>query len=150
MTGVQTCALPISHRSAHEITLHGDAGVDVIADPLGLEQALGHLLANAVEASPKASPVAVRVTRTPSHARIEIVDEGPGMDAEFIATQLFAPFASTKHGGFGIGAYEARTIVHAMGGRLTVDSRPGAGTRFTIALPLGLAELKPTPERLSA
>nr|WP_314443698.1 XrtA/PEP-CTERM system histidine kinase PrsK [uncultured Sphingomonas sp.] len=138
------------HRASHDVRLLGDGGVDVLADPAGLEQALGHLLANAVEASPPGEPVSVRVSHTSDEARIEISDSGPGMDADFVATRLFAPFASTKHNGFGIGAYEARTLVHAMGGRLAVDSRPGTGTRFTITLPLSPASTAPLSERLTA
>ncbi|WP_300974878.1 XrtA/PEP-CTERM system histidine kinase PrsK [Sphingomonas sp. LHG3406-1] len=138
------------HLGHHDVRLLGDSGVEVIADPLGLEQALGHLLANAVEASPPAEPVTVRVDRAVDHARIEISDSGPGMDADFIANRLFAPFASTKEGGFGIGAFEARSLLHAMGGRLTVDSRPGGGTRFTISLPLAASESHDLPERLTA
>jgi signal transduction histidine kinase len=122
----------------------------VIADLPGLEQAIGHLLANAVDASPTGEPVTVRVSNGPDEARIEVTDQGAGMDADFVATRLFAPFASTKQGGFGIGAYEARTLVHAMGGRLTVDSRPGVGTRFTISLPLTPTEPAELPERLIA
>jgi signal transduction histidine kinase len=70
------------------------------------------------------------------------------MDSEFVATRLFAPFASTKEHGFGIGAFEARTLVLGMGGRLTVDSRPGDGTRFTISLPAAVPAQD--LERLSA
>lgn len=138
------------HRTAHEVRLLGDGGIDVLADAHGLEQAIGHLLANAVEASSPSNPVTVRVTNTASEARIEIADTGCGMDADFVATRLFAPFASTKQNGFGIGAYEARTLVQAMGGRLTVDSRPGEGTRFTITLSLGADETPALPERLIA
>ena len=54
------------------------------------------------------------------------------MDGDFVRNRLFQPFASTKPGGFGIGAFEARSLVTAMGGRLSVDSRPGRGTTFTI------------------
>lgn len=139
-----------AHRAHHDVRLLGDGGVEVLADPLGLEQAVGHLLANAVEASSAGEPVAVRVSSSPAEARIEISDQGPGMDADFVATRLFAPFASTKENGFGIGAFEARTLVHSMGGRLTVDSRPGTGTRFTITLPLTPAEPEMLDERLSA
>ena len=57
------------------------------------------------------------------------------MDSDFIRNRLFQPFASTKAGGFGIGAFEARSLIAAMGGRLTVDSRPGKGSHFTIHLP---------------
>jgi hypothetical protein len=56
------------------------------------------------------------------------------MDADFVRNRLFQPFASTKQNGFGIGAFEARSLIHAMGGRLSVDSRPGRH-RFTITLP---------------
>ena len=57
------------------------------------------------------------------------------MDGDFVRNRLFQPFASTKPGGFGIGAFEARSLIAAMGGRLSVDSRPGRGTTFTITLP---------------
>ena len=57
------------------------------------------------------------------------------MDGDFIRNRLFQPFASTKPGGFGIGAFEARSLINAMGGRISVDSRPGAGTTFTLTLP---------------
>ena len=71
---------------------------------------------------------------------IAIADQGRGMDADFVRNRLFQPFASTKDGGFGVGAFEAKSLVTAMGGRLTVESRPGEGSRFTITS-------RPLPER---
>ena len=71
-----------------------------------------------------------------AHAVIEVIDSGPGMSPEFIRTRLFKPFNSTKPGGFGIGAFEARELIRAMGGRLDVESREGLGTRFRVRLPL--------------
>ena len=68
-----------------------------------------------------------------------MIDRGRGMSADFIRHGLFTPFASTKAGGFGIGAFEARAIVTAMGGRLEVESREGEGTRFAIVLPFAEA-----------
>ena len=68
-------------------------------------------------------------------ATVAIVDQGSGMDPDFIRNRLFQPFASTKEGGFGVGAFEARSLVAAMGGRLTVESRPGKGSQFIITLP---------------
>ena len=109
---------------------------------------MGHLLQNAVEASPANEPVAVRVSDSGEAVAIAITDKGCGMDADFVRNRLFQPFASTKAGGFGIGAFEARSLVAAMGGRLGVDSRPGKGTTFTILLPA--AEPVAEPVRKSA
>ena len=58
------------------------------------------------------------------------------MSPEFVRSRLFKPFDSSKQGGFGIGAFEARELVRAMRGRLDVESREGLGTRFSVRLPL--------------
>jgi len=57
------------------------------------------------------------------------------MDGDFVRNRLFQPFVSTKSGGFGIGTFEARSLIAAMGGHISVDSRPGQGTTFTISVP---------------
>lgn len=104
-----------------------------LASPGRLEQALGHLLQNAAEAG-GSEPVRL-VVGGGEVATIDVVDRGPGMAADFVRDQLFRPFASTKANGFGIGAYEARQLVCAMGGSLEVDSVESEGTRFRIVLP---------------
>jgi signal transduction histidine kinase len=121
-------------RRNHEVRLLGDASLSAVVDATGLEQAVGHLLQNAVEASPPDKPVTVRVAQQGSAVLIRIADHGCGMDGDFIRNRLFQPFASTKPDGFGIGSFEARSLIAAMGGRLSVDSRPGHGTTFTIML----------------
>jgi signal transduction histidine kinase len=101
-----------------------------------LEQALGHLLQNAIDASDPGEPVIVLVEQRGIEAAIDVIDQGRGMSVEFVRSRLFKPFASTKDGGFGIGAFEARALIAAMGGRLEVESREGEGSRFSIILPL--------------
>lgn len=110
--------------------------IKVSADPELLEQVLLHLVQNAIDASPEDAPVFVRVAHEGLHGVIEVVDSGIGMSAEFVRMRLFKPFDSTKQGGFGIGAYEARELIRAMQGRIDVESRQGLGTRFIIRLPL--------------
>ncbi|MDE1466858.1 XrtA/PEP-CTERM system histidine kinase PrsK [Aurantiacibacter sp. D1-12] len=130
------------YKSQHEVSLVEDAACIVRGDEEALEQALVHLVQNAVEASENGSPVFLNLLVEPGNAVIEIVDGGGGMSPEFIRTRLFKPFQSSKPGGFGIGAFEARELVRAMGGRLDVESREGLGTRFVIRLPLsGTADL---------
>ncbi|MFL6758770.1 XrtA/PEP-CTERM system histidine kinase PrsK [Sphingomonas sp.] len=125
-------------RRDREVTLLGDASISALVDSNALEQAVGHLLQNALDAS-SGEPVAVRVGCDGISVSIAITDKGVGMDGDFIRNRLFQPFASTKPGGFGIGAFEARSLITAMDGRISVDSRPGRGTTFTILLPAALA-----------
>ncbi|MES2698222.1 MAG: XrtA/PEP-CTERM system histidine kinase PrsK, partial [Pseudomonadota bacterium] len=105
-------------------------------DPEALEQALVHLVQNAIEAAPDGSLVFLDLREDAAGAHIEVIDNGAGMSPEFIRTRLFKPFHSSKQGGFGIGAFEARELVRSMGGRLDVESREGIGTRFLITLPV--------------
>jgi putative PEP-CTERM system histidine kinase len=123
-----------ANRRDHDVRLLGDASLSAVVDASGLEQAVGHLVQNAVEASPADEPVTVRVAQRGSSVLVTIADRGCGMDGDFVRNRLFQPFASTKADGFGIGSFEARSLIAAMGGRLSVDSRPGQGTTFTITL----------------
>ena len=132
-----------SHQ--HPVIVAGEPGLWAKADPAALEQALSHLVQNAVEASPPDRPVEIRYAESGGDALIEVIDRGHGMSAEFVRTRLFQPFASTKEQGFGIGAYEARALVTAMGGRIEVDSREGEGSVFSLIFPR--AEAVPVPER---
>lgn len=120
----------------HPVALTRATQVLVMGDREALEQALIHLVQNAIDASEANSPVFLDVTADGLHGTIEVVDAGKGMSPEFVRSGLFKPFVSSKAGGFGIGAFEARELVRAMGGRVTVESREGLGTRFAVVLPL--------------
>ncbi|MEO6717135.1 MAG: XrtA/PEP-CTERM system histidine kinase PrsK [Novosphingobium sp.] len=113
---------------------------EVSANRESLEQVLVHLVQNGIDASQGDVPVVLGVTTDGLHACIEIVDSGCGMSPDFVRNRLFKPFVSSKQGGFGIGAFEARELVRAMRGRLEVDSREGLGSRFIVRLPLADAE----------
>ncbi|MFS0772113.1 XrtA/PEP-CTERM system histidine kinase PrsK [Sphingomonas sp. 1P08PE] len=124
-----------SRRAQHDLVLDAPAACLAHAHPARLEQAIGHLIQNAVEASPDGAAVALAVRTDGERIVIEIVDRGCGMSANFVRDQLFRPFVSSKPAGFGIGAYEARQLVLAMGGTIEVASREGEGTAFHISLP---------------
>lgn len=124
----------------HELVMLERSPCVVRCDPEALEQALVHLIQNAIEAGSDDSPVFLDLRVDASGAHIEVIDSGCGMSADFIRTRLFKPFHSSKQGGFGIGCFEAREMVRAMGGRLDVESREGIGTRFQITLPLDPAQ----------
>lgn len=118
----------------HPVEIEGDAP-RAMADPVRTEQIVTHLLQNAIDASPAGSPVVLRLSADGPDAVLDIIDKGTGMSAEFVRRDLFKPFSSSKAGGFGLGAFEARSLAEAMGGRVEVESKPGAGTRFTVRLP---------------
>ncbi|MFO7543413.1 MAG: PEP-CTERM system histidine kinase PrsK [Thiobacillus sp.] len=105
-----------------------------------LTRAIGHLLQNALEATPSSGQVTLRGFEDAGQAIVEIIDTGSGMDEEFIRTRLYQPFDSTKGAGMGIGAYECRETVRALGGTIEVESTPGSGTRFRLSLPLDKSE----------
>jgi putative PEP-CTERM system histidine kinase len=130
---ILTAAIAAKRRD-REVTLLGDTNIEALVDAGALEGAIEHLLQNALDAS-SGEAVTVRVDSDEDTVSIAITDKGVGMDGDFIRNRLFEPFASTKPGGFGIGAFEARSLITAMGGRLSVDSRLGRGTTFTILLP---------------
>ena len=127
--------LAARHGPRHRIEITRDRDCVVLGNAEQLEQALDHLIENAIEATPPDARIGIEVRNRGLSGDIVIADEGKGMSPQFIRHSLFRPFVSTKETGFGIGTCEARDLVRAMGGRLDVESREGAGSRFTIRLP---------------
>ena len=124
----------------HPIGIARSEQAVVVAHAEGLEQALAHLVQNAIDASFDETPVTIEVFSDGITGQIHVIDQGKGMSPAFLRNGLFKPFVSSKDGGFGIGAYEARETIRAMQGRLDVESREGLGTRFSVSLPLRSAQ----------
>lgn len=107
--------------------------------------ALSHLINNAHEADPSMAAVIVASRRSGNRIVIDVIDTGPGMDAEFVRNVLFRPFRSTKRGGMGIGAYQTRELLRMSGGELDVISEKGGGTIMRMTFPLhGHNQLTPS------
>lgn len=123
-------------RLIYPIDAQLKSGLFANADPSRVETIIGHLVQNAIEATSDGSPVRITCRKQGSDVAVNITDTGVGMTEAFVSNQLFKPFESTKEGGFGIGAYEARALAISMGGQLRVDSRVGKGTTFTLLLPI--------------
>jgi signal transduction histidine kinase len=113
------------------------------ADRLG--QVLDNLLGNAVKYAPAGSEIRVRIEADCHEARLRVIDQGRGIPA-VVLPQLFERFYRGEHGagegGLGLGLYISRMLVEAHGGRIGAASAPGAGSTFTVSLPL-----EPTPRR---
>jgi hypothetical protein len=117
-----------------------DVQEDVLLDRDQMMRVVANLLTNAREALGGSGQIDLEATegRGPdgrAWVRIAVRDTGRGMSEDFIRTSLFRPFTSTKSAGLGIGLVQCRGIVEAHGGTITVDSRPGHGTTFTVVIP---------------
>ncbi|WP_299192330.1 XrtA/PEP-CTERM system histidine kinase PrsK [uncultured Erythrobacter sp.] len=123
-------------RANHPVSLSSSEPVMVLADAEALEQAVIHLVQNAVDASTGDEQVFLSVRNEGLNGHLDVIDSGIGMSPEFVRSGLYKPFVSSKDGGFGIGAFEAREMIRAMGGRISVESREGVGTRFGVSLPV--------------
>ena len=100
-----------------------------------IERVIGHIVQNAIEATPAgAQHVKIRASSDDKYAIVEIFDQGVGMSPEFVKEKLFHPFQTTKPHGMGIGMYESFQYLSTIGGRITVESMPGCGTRFQVYL----------------
>jgi putative PEP-CTERM system histidine kinase len=125
-----------SRRATHPIVCRATGSPMASAQAGRLETVLGHLLQNAMEASVTTEPVLLCASTTGDRIVIEVADKGHGMSPSFVRDQLFRPFVSSKTGGFGIGAFEARQLIEGMGGEIAVTSREGEGTVFRLFLPV--------------
>jgi signal transduction histidine kinase len=100
-------------------------------------QILINLLGNAVRYAPDGSEVWVSTDSDAGRVSITIADQGSGISAADQARifEKFERLGRSDHGGSGLGLYISRRLARAMKGDLTVESAPGQGARFTLALP---------------
>jgi putative PEP-CTERM system histidine kinase len=114
----------------------GEEPLRVLADLERLTTVFEHLIRNAQDATDADGEIEVAAETAKGTIRISIRDSGSGMSPEFIRERLFRPFDSTKGSqSMGIGTYQARDYVRALGGQMEVASASGCGTTFTIHLP---------------
>ncbi|MFF4773753.1 sensor histidine kinase [Microtetraspora fusca] len=141
------------------LLVESDIALIVEGDEVRLRQVVGNLMNNAMTHTPPGTPVTVRVGTAGERAVVEVADKGPGMTAEQ-AERVFERFyradlsrarkddaAMRAAGGSGLGLSIVSAIVRAHGGRVTVETAPGAGAAFRVVLPLTPEVLTPEDAR---
>ena len=111
----------------------------VLVDRAWMTTAIRAFLDNAIRFSPRDTSVMVEVLRRDGRARLTVADRGRGIPAEFLPRlfdEFAVPDAAHHHEGAGLGLAIARRIVEGHGGRIAVESELGAGSTFTVDLPL--------------
>jgi signal transduction histidine kinase len=131
---------PLAARRGIELTAKLPAdGVIVRADEFRLSQVMGNLLGNAIKFTPDGGMVTFSARRDGAEVIFEVTDTGPGIPADQVS-HLFEQFWQARKNdkrGVGLGLTIAKGIVDAHGGRIWVNSTPGAGTTFLFAIPAG-------------
>ncbi|OYV36779.1 MAG: two-component sensor histidine kinase, partial [Thiomonas sp. 20-64-5] len=111
------------------------------ADRMLLQRALANLIGNALAHTPRGGTVTLSAQAQANGVRIEVLDTGCGIAAEHLP-YLFDRFyradaaRSRGRGGLGLGLALVRNIVRLHGGEISVESRPGHGTRMMLDWPL--------------
>ena len=125
-------------RSGSLIHMRADAPVIGEWDSLRIQSVIGSLVANAIKYG-EGKPIDVEVDVQADQARFAIVDRGVGIsvqEQEHILRRFERPVLRQHPGGLGLGLWVAREIIVAHGGTIAVASKPGAGSTFTVLLPL--------------
>ncbi len=141
---VTTVLTLLSYRlrsGAVEVALDLDPDVaPVNGDPQLIEEVLMNLILNSFDAVKERGRIEVATGNEGNHVHIRVADNGGGIPQEDLA-KIFDPFFTTKEPGkgTGLGLSVALGIVEAHGGTISVESRPGTGSSFTVRLPKGVA-----------
>jgi signal transduction histidine kinase len=144
VAGALAMLAPLAAERGIELVEDVGAVGPVRADEDRLRQVLLNLVSNGVKYNHDGGRLVVAALRTPDAVRLSVRDTGWGMSQAQVDT-LFVPFerldaASRGINGTGLGLVVTQRLVEAMGGHLEVDSRPGVGTTFTLALPASPAD----------
>lgn len=137
---VHDAMAPLAWRERQiRLLCNADGGPTVMADRGRLAQVLMNLVRNAITHTPEGGMVAIDVKPDEGLVQLVVSDTGAGIEPEE-AARIFDRFYRTDAsrtratGGFGLGLAIAREMVDAMGGRISVESSPGQGSRFTVTL----------------
>ena len=142
----QTIDLLGNYARINNITIKTELSTDlpiIAADGSQLQQVFMNLVSNAIDAIGKNGTIEIKSRKSGPEIHIEVSDSGPGIPEE-MQKRIFDPFFTTKQTGkgVGLGLWITHNIVEKMGGSISVKSRVGQGTTFTVQIPVAIPEKK--------
>jgi signal transduction histidine kinase len=126
-----------ARRRSIEYRFVDSARPTIVTDGDRVLQIISNLLSNAFRWTPDGGEIDVALGAENGIVQVDVADSGPGIAPEQ-RERIFRPFFSHDAQGTGLGLPIARELAVALGGRIEVDSRPGAGSRFRLVLPAGV------------
>ncbi|GLV59263.1 hypothetical protein KDH_60900 [Dictyobacter sp. S3.2.2.5] len=139
---VRDLVILLQHNSSHHtLRFSGESHATLCADKDRLAQVIINLVMNAIKYSPRGRPIDITVTAEDDRVLIRVRDYGKGIP-ELYLQRIFERFYrvpdtdNDNRSGLGIGLYVAREIVARHHGEIQVESQPGEGSTFTVALPI--------------
>ena len=118
-----------------ETTLVAQDTMRVLVDPTLMKRIMVNLVSNAIQAMPNGGRLTITVVDGPRDFSVAVQDTGLGIAPEDL-TQLFTPFFTKKAKGQGLGLAVCKRMAEAQGGKITVESKLGQGSIFTVSIPL--------------
>jgi signal transduction histidine kinase len=131
---------PRLHATGARLMVQAPKSLRIRADATRIRQAVENVIDNALRFAPAGSLVTVVLRSDGDHAVIEVLDEGPGIDPEFVS-QAFERFSrpddgrDRHHGGTGLGLSIVQSIVGAHGGDVEIGNRREGGTYVVMRMP---------------
>jgi two-component system OmpR family sensor kinase len=130
--------MPLAIRAGSKLEANIQNGVIVSLDRMAVSGIVENLLSNSIKYG-QGKPIEIALTTSARNLRIVVRDNGIGIDEKDKA-RIFERFERAAgrqlHSGFGIGLWLSRTFAELMGGSITVFGKPGAGSQFTVSLPI--------------
>lgn len=128
---------------ARAIRLNADLQkIYLSSDPIRLRNVLSHILSNSIhhhDPSKSEQWINISTGQNGDHVEIHVVDNGKGIDPEFLG-KVFDMFSvGGNHKGSGLGLYLAKTAVRSLGGEIQIESEAGTGTHVMIRIPAGMS-----------
>ena len=135
---IRECFVLLSYKMKNiQFSLSLNIGGKYCMDTEAIKQIVVNIGLNAIQAMPEGGQLRVQSWREDDRLHLAVTDSGSGIEPQII-DQIFDPFFTTKQvgEGTGLGLAVTYTLVHKMGGTITVTSQPGQGSTFLVILPI--------------